>query len=98
MQVVLRDDQVLLIGGDGALRTHDLNGRRGPDLSLAFGIFQSLLRIGERFLLHANVLVGEYQIPVHVFDLVDSREHLQAEGYVGDFTVVFCNPDKPCVG
>ena len=69
-----------------------------PDLRLAFGVFQRLLRIGERLLLHANIFVGEHQIPVHVLDLVDRGEDLQAEGDVGNFAVVLGDADEACVG
>ena len=98
MQVVLSDDQVLLVGGDGALRTHDLDGRNGADLGLALGVFESFLRVGQRFLLHANILVGVDQVPIHVFDLVDGGDDLQAEGYVGNLAIVPGDADKTRVG
>ena len=98
LQIVLRHDQVLLVGGDRALRAHDLNGRHGADLRLTLGIVESLLRIGQGFLLHPHILVGIDQIPIHVFDLIDGGDDLQAEGNVGDFAVVLGDADEARVG
>jgi len=93
-QVVLRQDQVLLVGRGRTLRTHYLNGRHGSDLRLLLGIGQRLLRIGQRFLLHAHVFVGIHQIPIHIFDLVDGGDDLQAEGDVRNFTIVLGDADE----
>ena len=98
LQVVLRDDQVLLVGGNDALRTHHLNRRHGAHLRLSFRVFQGLLRIGERLLLHANIFVGEHQIPVHIFDLIDRGDDLQAEGNVGNLAVVLGDADEARIG
>ena len=65
-----------------------------PDLRLLLGIGQRLLRIGQRFLLHAHVFVGIHQIPIHIFDLVDGGDDLQAEGDVRNFTIVLGDADE----
>src|SRR5579872_6042952 len=98
LKVVLRDDQILLVGGHGALRTHHLNGRRRADLRLPFGIFQRLLGIGQRFLLHANILVSVDKIPVHVLDLVYGRDDLQAKRDIGNLAVVLGDSDESRIG
>ncbi len=98
LQVVLSHDQVLLVGGDGALRAHDLNGSYGSDLCLPFGVIQRFLGVGQGFLLHANILVGVHQIPVHVFDLVHGGDDLQTESDVGNLAIVPGDADKARVG
>ena len=98
MQVVLGNDQVLLSGCDRALRADRLNRRRGSDLRLSLRILKRLLRVGESLLLHAHVLEGIDKIPVHVFDLIDCRNDLQAEGDVGDLAVILRDADESRVG
>ena len=88
LQIVLRQDQVLLIGRNRALRTHHLNRRRSAHLCLPLGIIQRLLTISQCLLLHAHVFIGIHQIPIHIFDLVDRSNNLQAEGHVGNLAVV----------
>ena len=55
------------------------------------------LREGQLFLLNPDVLVGVHQVPVHVFDLVDGGHDLQAEGHVGDFTIILGDPNEAIV-
>src|SRR5208283_1729605 len=98
LQIVLRHDQVLQIGGDRALRAHHLNGRHSADLRLVFGVVERFLGVGQRFLLHANVFVGVDQIPIYVLDLVNRGDHLQAEGHIGNFPVVFGDADETRIG
>ena len=88
LQVGLCHGQGLLVLRDGALRADDFDGRQAADFHLLLGVGERLLGEGQRFFLHAHVLVGIDQIPIHVFDLVDRGDDLQAEGDVGEFAVV----------
>ena len=98
LQIVLRHDEVLLTGGHCALRAHHLNGRHGADLCLALCVFERFLRVSERLLLHADVFVGIDQIPIHVLDLVDGGDDLQAKSDIGDFAIVFRDANESRVG
>ena len=85
-------------GRDRALRADHLNRRRGADLCLALRIVKRLLRVRQSFLLHAHILEGIDKIPIHVFDLVDGGNDLQAEGDVGDLAVILGDADEARVG
>src|SRR5450432_552904 len=98
LKIVLRHNQILLIRGDRTLRAHHLNRRHRPDLRLALAVVQSLLRVGQRLLLHADVFVSEDQIPVHVLNLVDGGDYLQAESNVGNLAVIFGDANESSVG
>ena len=52
----------------------------------------------QRFLLHARVLVGVDEIPVHVLDLIDGRDDLQAESHVAKFAIVLGDADETVLG
>ena len=67
----------------------DLDRRHGPDLGLTLGIIERFLAIGQRFLRHAHVFVGVDEIPIHVLDLIDRGDDLQAKSDVGNLAVVF---------
>ena len=70
LQIILRDDQILLARGERTLRAHNLDRWHGSNFYLAFRIIQSFLRVSERFLLHADVLKRIHQVPIHVFNLI----------------------------
>ncbi len=88
LQVRLRNRQCLLIGCDRALCPHSFNRREATDLHLLLGVRKGLLREAQRFLLHPQIFIGIDQIPIHVLDLIDGGDDLQAECYIGKFTVV----------
>ena len=67
-------------------------------MCLLLGIGQRLLCVGESFLLHSYVFVGVDQIPIHILDLIDGGDDLQAEGDVGNFTIVLGDADEAHVG
>ena len=98
LQVVLGNDQVLLIGRESALRADYLYRRHGPYLCLSPGVIESLLGVSHRFFLHADVLEGINQIPIHVFDLIDRGDHLQPKGDVRNLAVVFSDADEAGIG
>src|SRR5215471_18460728 len=98
LQVVLSHYQILLAGGYRALRADDLDRGHGPDLGLTPGVIERFLAIGQRLLLHAHVFVGVDQIPVHVLDLIDRGDDLQAKSHVGNLAVVFGDANEAHVG
>ena len=87
LQVSQGNRQTLLILGNGALGADNFDRRQAADFHLLLGIGERLVGESQRFLLHPSVLVGVNQIPVHGLNLVHRRDHLQAEGNVGKFTV-----------
>ena len=90
--------EALLIGGYRTLRPHHLDGRQCADLHLLLRIGEGLLGKRERLFLHPYIFVGVHQVPVHVFDLVDGGDNLQAEGNVGNFAVVFGDVNEARIG
>ena len=82
LKVGQRHGQGLLIGGDCALRPYHLDRREGPDFHLLLIVRKCFLGESQLLLLHPYVLVGEHQVPVHVFDLVDGGGDLQAESHI----------------
>ena len=59
LEVRLRQSQLLLVTGDGALGAHYLNRRQGADIDLLFGVGQRLLRECQGFVLYPHIFVGE---------------------------------------
>ena len=98
LKIGLGNRQSLLVGSDRALRAHRFNGSKTADFDLFLGIGERLLRECQRFFLHPLVLVSVDEIPVHIFDLVDGSENLQAESYVREFTVVFGDANEAGIG
>ncbi len=94
----MRSRHQLLILRDGALRAHGFDGSQAADLDLLLRIGKSLLGKSQRFILHASVLVSVDQVPIDVFDLVDTIDDLQAEGDVGKFAIVFGDANEAGVG
>ena len=88
----------MLVLRDGALCADHFDGRQAADFDLLLGVGERLLGESQRFFLHANVLVGVDQIPVHGLNLVDRGNDLQAEGHVGKFAVVLGDADEASVG
>ena len=87
-----------MIAGHGALRANHFDGGEGPDLDLFLGVGERLLREGEVLLLHFHVFVGVDEVPVHVFDLVDGGDGLQAERHIGNSAVVLGDLNETGVG
>ena len=87
----------MLIGSHGAFGAHHFDGRQGSDFHLLLVIGERLVRQGQRVLLHFDVLVSIHQVPVHVLDLIDGGDHLQAERDVGNLAVVFRDANEPRV-
>ena len=98
LQIRLRHSQSLLIGSYGALSAHHFDGGESANLNLLLGVRKSLLRESQRLILHPHVFIGEHQIPVDVFDLVNGSDNLQPECDVGNFPIILGNPDKPGIG
>ena len=92
------DGQQLLVLGRCALRAHDLDGRKAADLHLLLGVGKRFVSESQRLFLHADVLVGVDQVPVHGLDLVDGGNDLLVEGHVGKLAIVFGDADKAGVG
>src|SRR6185312_5928825 len=70
----------------------------GADLHRLLIVAECFLRKGERFLLHAHIFKRVNQVPVKVLDLVHGGDYLQAKGYIGNFAIIFSNPDEASVG
>src|ERR1041385_419502 len=98
LKIILRDDQILLIGGDRTLSAHHLNWRHRADLGLALAVVEGFLRISQRFLLHAYIFVGKDQIPIHVLDLINGSNYLQTERDVRNLAVILRNANETSVG
>ena len=98
LQIVLRNNQILLLRSHRTLRAHDLNRRHCTDLRLALGIVQRSLSIRQGLLLHAHVFERVDEIPVHVFDLIDRGDYLQPEGNIGNLAIVFRDANESGIG
>ena len=98
LKVGLSHRHSLLVRGHGALRAYRFNGGETADFNLFLGVGKRLLGKRQRFFFHALVLVGIDEIPVHVLDLIDGGDNLQAESHVGKFAVVFGDADEASVG
>ncbi len=78
--------------------TNDLNWRQAADLHLLLSVGKCLLGKSEGLFLHADVFVGEYQVPIDVLNLIQRIDDLQAESDIGEFAVVFRDADEASVG
>ena len=94
----MRLNQILLVCCDGVLRANRFDWGKSADLNLLLGIRQSFLRESERLLLNSDVLEGINEVPVEVFNLIRGGDDLQTKGYIGYFTVVFCDSYEPVIG
>jgi hypothetical protein len=56
------------------------------------------LRERQGLLLHAHVFSRVNQVPVEIFDLVDSCNYLQPKRNIGNLTVIFGDANEACVG
>ncbi len=97
LKIGQRHGQGLLIGGDCSLRPDHFDRRQGPDFHLFLGVREGLLSESQLLLVDPDVFVGVYQVPIHVFDLVDGGRDLQAERDIGNFTVVLGDLDEASV-
>ena len=66
-------------------------------MHLLLVVGKGLLSESQLLLLNPDILVSEDQVPVHVFDLVYRGRDLQAEGHIGDLTVVLGDLDEASV-
>ena len=87
----------MLVLRDRALSANRLDGCQAADFHLLLRIGECLFSEGQRLFLHARVLVGVDQIPVHGLNLVHRGNDLQSEGHIRLFARILGDANETIV-
>ncbi len=88
-----RGGQGLLIAGNLGPGIDDIERRQGTYLQLLPVVGKQLGGLLQSAFLGLFILIGAYQAPIHVFDLIDGIEQLRAKGNIGNAAIVLRDSD-----